>query len=330
MRRRPARSIRSAGDDLASADRRPVRPARRHRHGRVDPADRQLDHVGRRSPRAPSSLVLDVKVGTGAFMKDRPRRPALAETMVGLGRAPRCAPPALLTQMDVPLGRTCAATPSRWPRRSRRLAGRRPGRPARGDPRPWRGGCSRSPGSTTPTPAAALQDGRAMDAWRAMVAAQGGDLIGAARPALAEVEVIPAPVRRRASSTSTRWASASPPTAPRGRLGPQRGRRSSPAPGVVWHATVGDLVVEGQPLLSSTPTTPIASPGPWRRSTAPGGVARRDLRTTADPRPDRLGQPNEAAHAGAAVASHGSDRPRRRRGDITDPWAGEAISPTCR
>jgi pyrimidine-nucleoside phosphorylase len=51
------------------------------------------------------SLVLDVKVGRGAFMKDLDRARLLAETMVGIGRARGTPVVAVLTDMNQPLGR---------------------------------------------------------------------------------------------------------------------------------------------------------------------------------------------------------------------------------
>jgi pyrimidine-nucleoside phosphorylase/thymidine phosphorylase len=51
-------------------------------------------------------LVLDVKVGTGAFMKRREDARALAETLAGIGRSMGKRVTALLTAMDEPLGRT--------------------------------------------------------------------------------------------------------------------------------------------------------------------------------------------------------------------------------
>ncbi len=50
-------------------------------------------------------LILDVKVGSGAFMKEERQARLLAETMVGIGRAHGVSVTALLTDMDVPLGR---------------------------------------------------------------------------------------------------------------------------------------------------------------------------------------------------------------------------------
>ena len=51
------------------------------------------------------ALVLDVKVGSGAFMKDLDAARELARTMVDLGRDAGVATRALLTDMSVPLGR---------------------------------------------------------------------------------------------------------------------------------------------------------------------------------------------------------------------------------
>jgi pyrimidine-nucleoside phosphorylase len=54
-----------------------------------------------------SGLVLDVKTGSGAFLKDTERSIELARTMIGLGETRGCPTVALLTAMDRPLGRAC-------------------------------------------------------------------------------------------------------------------------------------------------------------------------------------------------------------------------------
>ena len=64
------------------------------------------------------SLVLDVKVGSGAFLPEIDRARRLAETMVELGRAHDVRTVALITDMDAPLGRACGNAPSLRPWRS--------------------------------------------------------------------------------------------------------------------------------------------------------------------------------------------------------------------
>ena len=54
-----------------------------------------------------NGLVLDVKTGSGAFLKEPERAIELARTMIGLGEARGCPTVALLTAMDRPLGRAC-------------------------------------------------------------------------------------------------------------------------------------------------------------------------------------------------------------------------------
>jgi pyrimidine-nucleoside phosphorylase/thymidine phosphorylase len=51
------------------------------------------------------ALILDVKTGDGAFLRSREECRALAETMIGIGRAMGTRVEALLTAMDQPLGR---------------------------------------------------------------------------------------------------------------------------------------------------------------------------------------------------------------------------------
>ena len=54
-----------------------------------------------------SGLVLDVKVGSGAFLPALEQARGLARTMVALGAGHGCPTVALLTAMDRPLGRAC-------------------------------------------------------------------------------------------------------------------------------------------------------------------------------------------------------------------------------
>ena len=119
------------------------------------------------------ALVLDVKFGSGAFMKDRDRARELAHTMVALGEDSGVRTTALLTDMDTPLGR--AIGNANEVRESVEvLAG---GGPA--DVVELTVALAREmlalAGLPDADPAAALADGRAMDTWRAMIRAQGGD-----------------------------------------------------------------------------------------------------------------------------------------------------------
>jgi thymidine phosphorylase len=96
-------------------------------------------------------------------------------------------------------------------------------------------------------PADKLADGSAMDAWRAMIKAQGGDP-DAVLPVARESHVVSAP----ASGTLTRLDALAVGTAA-WRLGAGRSRKEDPVQagaGVRWHARPGDQVSEGQPLMT--------------------------------------------------------------------------------
>jgi pyrimidine-nucleoside phosphorylase len=54
-----------------------------------------------------NGLVLDVKIGSGAFLPEPERALELAKTMIGLGDARGCPTVALITAMDRPLGVAC-------------------------------------------------------------------------------------------------------------------------------------------------------------------------------------------------------------------------------
>jgi thymidine phosphorylase len=191
-----------------------------------------------------ASLVLDVKVGTGAFMKTVEDARTLATTMVALGRAHGVHTVALLTDMSTPLGRT-AGNALEVAESVEVLAG--------GGPpdvvaltltlaREMLAGV----GLDAVDPADALRDGRAMDEWRRMIAAQGGDPL-APLPIARERHVVAAP----ASGVLTRLDALAVGVAS-WRLGAGRARKEdavSATAGVVLHAKPGDPVRAGEPLL---------------------------------------------------------------------------------
>jgi len=119
------------------------------------------------------ALVLDVKVGTGAFMKTADAARELARTMVDLGTDAGVRTVALLTDMSTPLGLT-AGNALEVRESLEVLAG---GGPA--DVVELTVALARemlaAAGRDGDDPAAALADGRAMDTWRRMIRAQGGD-----------------------------------------------------------------------------------------------------------------------------------------------------------
>ena len=191
------------------------------------------------------SLVLDVKVGSGAFMKDEVEARELAETMVELGTGAGVTTVALLTDMSTPLGLT-AGNAVEVAESVEVLAG---GGPA--DVVELTLALAREmlagAGKDDVDPAEALTDGRAMDVWRRMIAAQGGDP-AADLPQAKESHVLTAP----ASGTLTRLDALGVGVAA-WRLGAGRSRPGESVQagaGVVMHAKPGDTVSEGAPLMT--------------------------------------------------------------------------------
>jgi thymidine phosphorylase len=193
------------------------------------------------------SLVLDVKVGSGAFLPEIDRARRLAETMVGLGQAHGVRTVALITDMDTPLGRACGnglevgeavevlrgggpadlvEVTLALAREMATLAG------LGGD-----GGVD---------PAAALADGRALAVWDRMIRAQGGDP-GAELPNAVFRHEVGAPASgflRRLDARAVGVAV--------WRLGAGRSRKEdpvSPSAGAVCLRKPGDEVVAGEPVL---------------------------------------------------------------------------------
>lgn len=191
------------------------------------------------------ALVLDVKFGSGAFMKNIEQSRELAQTMVRLGTDAGVTTTALVTNMSVPLG--LAIGNANEVRESVEvLAG---GGPA--DVVELTLALARemlaSAGQPDADVESALKDGRAMDVWRAMVSAQDGDP-DAALPSPKESEVVAAErdgvlVEQQALAFGVAaW-----------RLGAGRARKEDPvqhAAGIDLHAKPGDAVTKGQPLFT--------------------------------------------------------------------------------
>jgi thymidine phosphorylase len=197
------------------------------------------------------ALVLDVKVGSGAFMKDVDDARELARTMVDLGTDAGVRTVALLTNMQVPLGLT-AGNALEVRESVEVLAG--------GGPedvveltlalaREMLAGAGRE----DVDPADALRDGRAMDAWRRMIAAQGGDP-DAPLPEAKESHEVMAPADGVLTTLDALKVGVA-----AWRLGAGRARKEDPVQagaGVEMHAKPGASVRAGEKLLTLHTDTP--------------------------------------------------------------------------
>jgi thymidine phosphorylase len=197
------------------------------------------------------SLVLDVKVGSGAFMKDLEQARELARTMVDLGTDAGVRTVALLTDMSTPLGLT-AGNALEVRESVEVLAG---GGPA--DVVELTVALARemlqAAGVTGVDPADALADGRAMDVWKRMIAAQGGDP-DAPLPVAAETETVLAPADGVLVSLDALAVGVA-----AWRLGAGRARKEDAVQagaGVELHAKPGALVRAGEPLMTLHTDTP--------------------------------------------------------------------------
>ena len=191
------------------------------------------------------ALVLDVKVGSGAFMKDIAKAKELAQVMVQIGEDAGVKISALLTDMSTPLGRKIGNA-LEVEESVEVLAG---------------GGPAdvvdltvmlaeemlRLAGQSDVDVRAALNDGRAMDKWNQMLSAQGGDpkaelpkakfshtLLAEESGSITKLDALAAGVAS--------W-----------RLGAGRARKEDPVQagaGIVLHKVQGESVVKGEPLLT--------------------------------------------------------------------------------
>jgi thymidine phosphorylase len=232
----------AAGDGLAPADRKLY--ALRDVTGTVESIPLIASSImSKKIAEGTGALVLDVKVGSGAFMKSLADAEELARTMVELGGAHGVTTVALLTDMSTPLG-LAVGNAVEVEESLAVLAG---GGPA--DVVELTLALAREMlacvGLSDVDPSEALEDGRAMDSWRAMVRAQGGNPDAPLAQAWEREEV-----RAEASGyVSTVDAYAMGVAA--WRLGAGRARKEDPvsaAAGVILHRRPGDEVRAGDVL----------------------------------------------------------------------------------
>jgi len=234
----------AAGDGLAPADKKLY--ALRDVTGTVEAIPLIASSImSKKIAEGTGALVLDVKVGSGAFMKELADARELAETMVALGTDAGVKTIALLTDMSVPLGLT-AGNALEVRESVEVLAG---GGPA--DVIELTVALATemlaAAGVTDVDPAEKLRDGTAMDVWRAMIAAQGGDP-SAELPVAPEQHAVPAPASGVLSKLDALAVGVA-----AWRLGAGRARKEDPVSavaGVEMHAKPGDKIREGQPLLT--------------------------------------------------------------------------------
>jgi thymidine phosphorylase len=201
------------------------------------------------------ALVLDVKVGSGAFMKTRARARELAEAMLGIAAAHRLRCAALITDMSVPLGRA-AGNALEVAEAVEVLRGGGPPDVVELTVELARRMLAIG-GVTGPDPAEVLAAGTAYPVWREMISAQGGDP-DAPLPVAAHVEQVCA----ERDGVLAGW-DAYPVGVAAWRLGAGRARRKDavdPAAGVRLLVDIGTEVHIGQPLMQLHTNRPETLP----------------------------------------------------------------------
>lgn len=201
------------------------------------------------------ALLLDVKVGSGAFMKDLDRARELAATLVDLGVDAGVSTSAMITDMSTPLGRA-VGNANEVAESIEVLAGGGPADVVELTVTFARELLAHA-GITDVDPADALADGRAMDVWRRMVTAQGGDP-DAPMPVAPHVEE----VRAQSDGVITRMDALGVGVAA-WRLGAGRARKEDPvqaSAGVYLHKTLGERVSRGDVILTLHTETPERMP----------------------------------------------------------------------
>jgi thymidine phosphorylase len=200
------------------------------------------------------ALVLDVKVGSGAFMKNLDDARALAHALVGIGKEHGRRVTALLTDMSVPLGRA-VGNANEVAESVEVLKG---GGPA--DVVDLTVALAKEMlrlAGIDADPAQALADGSAYETWCRMISAQGGDP-DAALPKAKHIHVVEAPDTGVLATLDAYAVGVA-----AWRLGAGRARKEDAvqhAAGVMCLAKPGDRVEAGQPLLELHTDTPDAVP----------------------------------------------------------------------
>jgi pyrimidine-nucleoside phosphorylase len=202
------------------------------------------------------ALVLDVKTGRGAFMKTEAQSRRLAETLVGIGLRFGKPTVALLTRMDVPLGRAIG----NWPEVAESVACLRGEQVddlmevtlALAGEMIWLGGQANSPEEGIARARASIDSGEAMAKFIELVRVQGGDAAlvesGANHPDAHEAYVVRAPDHARGVVTDIDALALGHLSVA---LGAGRIRKEDPvdpAAGIVLHVKPGEAIEAGQPL----------------------------------------------------------------------------------
>jgi thymidine phosphorylase len=235
----------AAGSGLAPADRKLY--ALRDVTGTVESIPLIASSImSKKIAEGTGALVLDVKAGSGAFMKNARDARELARTMVDIGTDHGVRTVALITAMDTPLGRA-VGNAVEVAESVEVLAGGGPPDVVELTVALAREMLAAAGLTGGKDPADALRDGSAMDAWRLMITAQGGDP-GAPLPVAHESLDVVAPssgVLARLDAYGVGVAA--------WRLGAGRARKEDPvshAAGVTLHAKPGDTVRAGERLLT--------------------------------------------------------------------------------
>ena len=255
------------------------------------------------------ALVLDVKTGSGAFLRKVEDCEFLAALMVATAEAAGTRTVALLTDMGQPLGRAAG----NWIELVEAVELLRGGRPAQSpetnfDLRElslilagWMihlGGQAESPEAGSQRAEAALEDGSALRAFFAMIEAQGGDVsvfddpAAFHKPGATEVvEAWDSGYVAEMDTTALGWA------VQRTGAGREKaGEPVDPHAGILFHARRGVRVEQGQPLATIYATKP-------EMLAEPVAILKQAIHFSKTP-PDamRAGQPHLHARCGGEVS----------------------------